>query len=72
MTKDGLLLNIADAGKVAPFQPWAKGLYEYRQKSMLRDDPTVSCLPPSGPRQFEEMRTACSLSEAATTGSGSS
>jgi hypothetical protein len=53
MTKDGLLLNIADAGKVAPFQPWAKGLYEYRQKSLLKDDPMVSCLPPSGPRQFQ-------------------
>jgi hypothetical protein len=52
MNKDGLLLNIADAGKVAPFQPWAKGLYEYRQKTLLRDDPVVSCLPPSGPRQF--------------------
>jgi hypothetical protein len=52
MNKDGLLLNINDAGKVAPFQPWAKGLYEYRQKNLLRDDPIVSCLPPSGPRQF--------------------
>jgi hypothetical protein len=53
MTPEGLLLNIADAGKVAPFQPWAKGLYEYRQRVLLKDDPTISCLPPSGPRQFQ-------------------
>jgi hypothetical protein len=54
MNREGLLVNIADAGKVAPFQPWAKGLYEYRQRTQLRDDPMVSCLPPSGPRQFED------------------
>jgi hypothetical protein len=53
MNPDGLLLNIADAGKVAPFQPWAKGLYEYRQRSLLKDDPMASCLPPGGPRQFQ-------------------
>jgi hypothetical protein len=52
MNGDGLLANIADAGKVAPFQPWAKGLYEYRQRNLLKDDPMVSCLPPGGPRQF--------------------
>ena len=50
---NGLLANIADAGKVAPFQPWAKGLYEYRQKTLLKDDPMASCLPPGGPRQFQ-------------------
>jgi hypothetical protein len=53
MNGEGLLANIADAGKVAPFQPWAKGLYEYRQRAVLKDDPMVSCLPPGGPRQFE-------------------
>ncbi len=53
MNADGLLLNIADAGKVAPFQPWAKGLYEYRQRTLLKDDPMASCLPPGGPRQFQ-------------------
>src|SRR6266853_4775161 len=36
MSADGLLANIADAGKVAPFQPWARGLYEYRQKTLLK------------------------------------
>jgi hypothetical protein len=50
---EGLLANLADAGKVAPFQPWAKGLYEYRQKNLLKDDPMASCLPPGGPRQFQ-------------------
>ena len=52
MNRDGLLANIADAGKVAPFQPWAKALYEYRQRALLKDDPMASCLPPGGPRQF--------------------
>lgn len=54
MSRDGQLANIADSAKVAPFQPWAKGLYEYRQKAMLRDDPMAFCLPPGGPRQFED------------------
>ena len=49
----GLLANLADADKVAPFQPWAKGLYLYRQRSLLKDDPMASCLPPGGPRQFQ-------------------
>jgi hypothetical protein len=53
MDGDGLLANLADAGKVAPFQPWAKGLYEYRQRMLLKDDPMLSCLPPAGPRLFQ-------------------
>ena len=53
MNANGLLANIADAPKVAPFQPWAKGLYEYRQRTLLKDDPMVSCLPPGGPRMFQ-------------------
>jgi hypothetical protein len=53
MNRDGLLANIADADKVAPFQPWAKGLYEYRQRNFLKDDPMTSCLAPGGPRQFQ-------------------
>lgn len=51
--REGVLANIADAGKVAPFQPWAKALYEYRQRNLLKDDPMASCLPPGGPRQFQ-------------------
>jgi hypothetical protein len=52
MNDDGLLVNSSDAGKVAPFQPWAKALYEYRQRNLLKDDPLARCLPPGGPRQF--------------------
>jgi len=54
MNYEGLLVNIADAGKVAPFQPWAKALYELRQKNNLKDDPMAYCLPPGGPRQFQD------------------
>jgi hypothetical protein len=50
---DGLLVNLADADKVAPFQPWAKAVYEYRQRTLLKDDPYSRCLPPGGPRQFQ-------------------
>jgi hypothetical protein len=50
---NGLLANPADADKVAPFQPWAKGLYEYRQRMLLKDDPMLSCLAPGGPRLFQ-------------------
>ena len=53
MDNNGLLANLDDAGKVAPFQPWAKGLYEYRQRTLLKDDPMLSCLPPGGPRMFQ-------------------
>ncbi len=53
LNRDGLLANLADAGKAAPFQPWALGLYEYRQRNLLKDDPMASCLPPGGPRQFQ-------------------
>ena len=52
MNANGLLANVGDAAKVAPFKPWAKGLYEYRQKTLLKDDPMVSCLPPGGPRMM--------------------
>jgi Family of unknown function (DUF6152) len=53
MNKDGLLVNISDAGKVAPFQPWAKSLYEYRQLTLLKDDPYNKCIPPGGVRHFQ-------------------
>lgn len=53
MNEDGLLHNLADAARVAPFQPWAQALYEYRQRTLLRDDPDTRCLPPGGPRQFQ-------------------
>jgi hypothetical protein len=53
MNDEGLLRNLDDADRVAPFQPWAKAVYEYRQRSLLRDDPFTRCLPPGGPRQFQ-------------------
>jgi hypothetical protein len=53
MNDDGLLLNLVDAGHVAPFKPWAKALYEYRQRTLLKDDPMARCIPPGGPRQFQ-------------------
>jgi hypothetical protein len=53
MNDDGLLANIADIDKVAPFKPWARALYEFRQRTLLTDDPIGRCLPPGGPRQFQ-------------------
>ncbi|PYS56033.1 MAG: hypothetical protein DMG13_01445 [Acidobacteria bacterium] len=51
---DGLLRNIADVDKVAPFQRWARDLYELRQRNFLKDDPMfLFCMPPGGPRQFQ-------------------
>src|SRR6185369_16738533 len=53
MDKDGLLKNLADVEKVAPFQPWARDLYKFRQANLLRDDPAARCIPSGGPRQFQ-------------------
>jgi hypothetical protein len=53
MNEDGLLVNISDADRVAPFQPWAKALYLNRQRNLLKDDPLGRCLPQGGPRQFQ-------------------
>jgi hypothetical protein len=52
MNDDALLVNLSDAERVAPFQPWALALYERRQRRLLVDDPYTRCLPPGGPRQF--------------------
>jgi hypothetical protein len=49
---EGLLADIADADRVAPFQPWAKAVYLHRQRTRLKDDPLARCYPPGGPRQF--------------------
>ena len=53
MNAEGLLTNLADADRVAPFLPWAKAVYLYRQRTLLKDDPISRCLPPGGPRQFQ-------------------
>ena len=50
---DGLLVNLSDADRVAPFQPWARAIYLHRQRTVLKDDPAARCLPPGGPRQFQ-------------------
>ena len=53
MNEEGILKNILDADRVAPFQPWAKAVYELRQRTLLKDDPLLRCLPAGGPRQFQ-------------------
>lgn len=53
MNDEGLLKNLSDADKVAPMQPWAKAVYLYRQRTLLKDDPFLRCIPPGGPRQFQ-------------------
>lgn len=52
MNDIGLLDDLADAPRVAPFRPWALALYEHRQGNGLADDPTQFCLPPAGPRHL--------------------
>ncbi len=50
----GLLKNVKDIDKVAPFQKWARDLYEYRQRNFLKDDPMyLYCKPPGALRQFQ-------------------
>jgi hypothetical protein len=50
----GLLRNLADIDKVAPFQRWARDLYELRQRNFLKDDPMfIFCKPQAGPRIFQ-------------------
>ncbi len=53
MDKDALLADLSDVDRVAPFLPWARGVYLYRQRDLLSGDPLDRCLPPGGPRQFQ-------------------
>jgi len=54
MDKDGVLARLSDAPRVAPFQPWALGLYEHRQQRHLADDPGFSrCHASGAARQFQ-------------------
>jgi len=53
MNRDGIVRNLADVDRVAPLVPWAKAIYEYRQRRLLQDDPASHCIPPGGPRQFQ-------------------
>lgn len=52
MDQRGVLADIDDAAKVAPFQPWALALYQYRQRNGLKDDPVRMCISPAGPRHL--------------------
>jgi hypothetical protein len=55
MNGDGVLARLADAPQVAPFQPWALGLYQHRQQRHLADDPSfLNCKPPGAVRQFQQ------------------
>jgi hypothetical protein len=54
MDGNGLLKNLKDSSKVAPFQPWARALYELRQRNFLNGDPLyLDCKPPGALRQFQ-------------------
>lgn len=52
MDAQGKLQNLADAAKVAPFQPWALALYQFRQQNGFEDDPMKVCIGPGNPRQM--------------------
>ena len=52
MNEQGKLANINDADQVAPFMPWALGLYKYRQENNFTDDPVKGCISPAGPRHL--------------------
>lgn len=54
MDDKGVLANIDDAAKVAPFMDWALGLYKYRQANGLKDDPVNVCISPAGPRHLQD------------------
>jgi hypothetical protein len=54
MDGSGVLARLADASRVAPFQPWALGLYRHRQERHLADDPGfLNCKAPGAVRQFQ-------------------
>lgn len=48
----GLLSDIGDASRVAPFMPWSLALYKYRQANGLKNDPIRACISPAGPRHL--------------------
>jgi hypothetical protein len=55
MDRYGMLRNIADVDKVAPFQKWARDLYELRQRTFLASDPMfLQCKTTGAIRQFQQ------------------
>ncbi len=54
MEANGQLRDPGDAARVAPFEPWALGVYQIRQGLFLGSDPMfLTCKPPGGPRKFQ-------------------
>jgi hypothetical protein len=54
MDGNGLLKNLNDVDKVAPFQRWARQLYLFRQRNLLNGDPMyLNCTPAGAVRQFQ-------------------
>jgi hypothetical protein len=51
---DNATMNLPTNLKIAdvPFQPWARGVYSYRQATTTKDDPHVRCKPSGGPRMY--------------------
>jgi hypothetical protein len=52
MDEHGLLSDLGDAPRIAPFRPWALALYRHRQQNRLADDPVRYCISPGGPRHL--------------------
>jgi hypothetical protein len=52
MDAQGKLKHRRDVTQVAPFQPWALALYQYRQQNDFADDPMKVCMGPGSPRQM--------------------
>jgi hypothetical protein len=48
------LTELNAKGEVAPFMPWSRAVFLYRQQTKFKDDPLNRCLPPGGPRQFQQ------------------
>ena len=48
------LTELNAKGEVAPFMPWSRSVFLYRQQTKFKDDPVNRCLPPGGPRQFQQ------------------
>jgi hypothetical protein len=46
------MTDLSEVDKVAPFQPWSRALFLYRQTTHAVDDPHFRCRGPAGPRQF--------------------
>ena len=48
------LTELNAKNEVAPFMPWSRSVFLYRQQTKFKDDPVNRCLPPGGPRQFQQ------------------